>query len=525
MRSLNSRRIILNDSTTAQKTERHSLTVMLLTMASRLLGIVKAKVIGSVFGSGATADVINFTYNIPNNFRKLFAEGAMSSAYVPVFSKQIGEGKKDEANILLDLLFSWQVILFAILVIFTVFFGDDVIAAFSDFGTSEIRLGGALLPFFMAFLGEISLATVFNSLLQCHRHFFEASFSPLLFSVVVIFGIVYGKTPMAMAYSVVGGGLLQFAYSAIQGRRIGYRLHVRFNVRLGSFPLVVKRWLIVMYASIIQIIGQQVSYSFASMLPSGSVTAFSNATIFWQTPYGIFFTAISTVYFPLMSQAWAKQEKNQLRNEVGRGLEYLATFMLPSAILLGTLANECVSSVLQSGAYTKEVALQTAEVVRSFTWGMLFIAWYGFLQRFCYSVDRYPLVLVLTTLQTGLDIMLSYLFIKTGHRVSSLAVSGNIAFIITLSILFFRIRDVYDVRTDMTLWKSLSKLVLTNLPLGLLCILYRSMKPVWWESGSNWKNFGFTCVLGCVGLGVVLVSYRLGNIPFVSILKKQRSDG
>ena len=82
-----------------------------------------------------------------------------------------------------------------------------------------------------------------------------------------------------------------------------------------------------MYASIIQIIGQQVSYSFASMLPSGSVTAFSNATIFWQTPYGIFFTAISTVYFPLMSQAWAKQEKNQLRNEVGRGLEYLATFM------------------------------------------------------------------------------------------------------------------------------------------------------------------------------------------------------
>jgi len=497
---------------------------MLLTLASRLLGIVKAKVIGSVFGSGEVADVINFTYNIPNNFRKLFAEGAMSSAYIPVFSRQIGEGKRKDANNLLNVLFTWQLIFFVVLVVLAVCTGDSFIAAISDFGSDGAALGGKLLPFFFAFLGEISIATIYNSMLQCHKRFFAASFSPLLFSLVVIFGIWYGRTPMSMALSVAVGGFAQLLYSAMQVRRLGYRLHVSLRPDQGSFPIVIRRWMIVTYASVIQIISQQVSYSFASMLPPGSVTAFSNATIFWQTPYGIFFTAIATVFFPLMSQSWAKGDVTTLARTTGVGMEYLATFMIPSAIIIGTLSQEFVSSILQGGAFTMEIAMLTSRVVRTFLWGMLFIAWYGFLQKLCYSIDRYRLVLALTAVQSGIDIALSYLFIRSGYGAPALAAAGNIAFLVVLVILLYEMRDVYRIMKDLRLWKALGKILAANIPLAIVSSAYASHGFTWWQSGSTWANFGRTCLIAGGMASITLASYRLFHVPFLAVLKKHSPD-
>ncbi len=506
------------------KDERHSLTVMILTLASRLLGIVKAKVIGSVYGSGMVGDVINFTYNIPNNFRKLFAEGAMSSAYVPVFSRLIDEERRKETNSLLNLLFTWQTVLFVMLVLMARWTGSAVIQAVSDFPKEGVLLGGSLLPFFMVFLGAISLSTITNSMLQCHQRFFAASFSPLLFSFAVIFGVWYGRTPQAMGWSVMIGGFLQLGYSIIAIHHMGYRIRFSFRPPDGTFGQVIHRWVIVIGASVIQIIGQQVSFSFASMMAEGSVTALSNATIFWQTPYGIFLTAISTVYFPLMSGSWARGDRASLTDEMGKGLEYLATFLIPSSLVIGTLSQECVSTILQSGAFTAEVALLTSRVVRAFLWGMPFIAWYGFFQKCCYSVDRYRLVLILTAIQTGIDIFCSWLFLHLGYTVVSLAIAGNIGFLVALALMMFSVRDVYAITNDTRLGKALGKILLANLPLAVLCIVYRNITPLWWGEGSTWRNFGITCALGLTGCLVVLLSYRIFRIPFLTVLKKQRSD-
>ncbi len=96
---------------------------MLCTIASRLLGIVKARVLSSVFGaSGGVADVINFTFNIPNNFRKLFAEGAVNSALIPAFSSLLGLGKKRSSLHLFSLLCTYQAILLIPLVLLSYFF-------------------------------------------------------------------------------------------------------------------------------------------------------------------------------------------------------------------------------------------------------------------------------------------------------------------------------------------------------------------------------------------------------------------
>jgi putative peptidoglycan lipid II flippase len=500
---------------------------MLCTLVSRLLGIVKAKVIGSAFGSGSVSDVINFTYNIPNNFRKLFAEGALSSAYVPAFSREIVNEEKTKANKLMNLLLTYQLLLFLILVVLSILFGGDIIDFFSDFSATEVTLGARLLPFFMVFLTFVSLGTVFNGMLQCHKNFFAASFAPLLFSLTVIGGIVvlhpyYG--PMSMAYSVVAGGLLQAAFSYLSIRRYGYRLHFTLSMRQSDFPSVVKSWLLVMNSSVIQIIGQQIAYSFASLLAIGSVTAFSNATIFWQTPYGIFFTAISTVYFPLMSQSYTQGNYLLLKRQVSEGLQYLATFMVPSAILLFFLSNECVCSILQGGKFTLEIALLTGSVIRQFAWGMLFVSWYGFLQRFCYSTGRYKLVLSLSALQTALDILLSFILIKLKLGIIALPLANNISFIVVLFLLSLSMKDIYRMYRDSSLSHTLARILLANIPLLLICFAYHKLSTNWYQSGSNLKNFLFTMGLGCIGVLVILISYWVAKIPFLTVLKKSSAN-
>ncbi|MDD7201358.1 MAG: murein biosynthesis integral membrane protein MurJ [Sphaerochaetaceae bacterium] len=510
----------------AGKTEKHSLVVMLCTMASRLLGIVRARVIATAFGSGAVGDVVNFTYNIPNNFRKLFAEGAMSSAFIPEFSKEIGEGKRDDASTLMDLLFTWQLVLFVILDLLSIRYGNLLIAFFSDFSCEQVALGARLLPFFMVFLTAISLGTIFSGMLQVHGQFFASSFAPLIFSVTAIVGIslFHGKLgPMSMAYSVMLGGIFQLGFWYLWLRHIGYRLRLRLRFHGDAFPTVIRHWLAVLCSSLLQVVGQQVSYTLASHLEQGSVTAFSNATIFWQTPYGIFFTAISTVYFPLMSQSYARHDNQLLARQVGTGLEYLATLLVPSTILLYCFSDSAVSSVLQSGAFTLQASLVTAFVVRVFSLGMVAVAWYGFLQRFCYSAGRYRAALALSVLQTVLDVAISVCGIHFGLGILSLPLANDLSFLCSLVAVLWVMRDIYQIHHDLRLWKALAKVVAANIPVLMYCLFFRGLRLTYWQAGSSLRSFLTTCLYGMIGVAVVLASYSLFRIPFMASFRKKES--
>lgn len=508
------------------KTEKHSLVVMACTFASRLLGIVRARVIATAFGSGAVGDVINFTYNIPNNFRKLFAEGAMSSAFIPEFSREVGTGRKQEAATLMDLLFSWQLIFFLLLDFLSICSGSRIIAIFSDFSEPQIAQGASLLPFFMVFLTTISIGTIFSGLLQVHGKFFAASFAPLLFSLTTIGGICLLHKQlgaMSMAYSVMLGGFLQLGFWYLWLLRLGYRLKFRLRPHGGAFSLVLKRWLAVLCASLLQVVGQQVSYTLASHLQEGSVTAFSNATIFWQTPYGIFFTAISTVYFPLLSQSYASNDATLLQRQVGTGLELLAALLVPSTILLSFFSESAVCSVLQSGAFTYQASVMTASVVRVFAWGMLMVAWYGFLQRLCYSAGRYRTALGLSCFQTLLDIVFSVAGIKLGLGLVALPLANGFSFFFGLLALTWFVRDVYRMHQDIWLWKSLAKMLLANMPLFLYCLTFRLLSLSYWKEGSSLKSFLLTGLFGAMGVGVLLASYAWMKIPFLTSFHEKKS--
>lgn len=494
---------------------------MACTLASRLLGILKARIIGSIFGASGIADVINFTFNIPNNFRKIFAEGALNGALVPYFTTLIESDEKKKANRLMALLCTYQLLFFLPLCVLSYFLGEPLIAFFSDFTADKVALGAKLLPFFMVFLATISIGTTFNGLLFCHKSFFHASFAPLLFSLSVIFGVQFFHErfgAMSMAYATVIGGCLQGLYSYFAVRRFGYRLHAAARPQGTPFKPLMNAWLHVMLGSSFLVVGQLIAYWFASGLNVGSVTAFSNSLIFWQTPYGIFFNAIVGVAFPLMSKAWALGSVDTLQKQAGTAIQYLATFLFPSFILLFFLSNECVSAVLQTGNYSLADCLLTAVVLRYYLWGMVIVAWYGLLQRLGYSVNRHRQITVVSIIQTALDILFMWILLRYGVGIIALPIANTVSFFIGLVILIIILKDVYPITRDRQLAKGLFRLVLANLPLLGLCALYSSRKLTWYQSGSNLKTFLSVCLLGLIGVVITVLSYTICKIPFLQVL-------
>jgi putative peptidoglycan lipid II flippase len=498
---------------------------MACTLASRLLGILKARIIGAVFGASGVADVINFTFNIPNNFRKLFAEGALNGALVPYFSAAIETGDRKTANKLMGLLVTYQVILFVPLCICSYLYAEPLIDFFSDFGTGQVALGASLLPFFMVFLATISIGTTFNGILFCHKRFFHASFAPLLFSLSVIVGVGlfhdrFGA--MSMAYATVTGGVLQGSYSYFAVRKLGYR--ATCAVKGAGTPIVplAKAWLHVMAGSSFLVAGQLIAYWFASGLDRGTVTALGNAMIFWQTPYGIFFNAIVSVAFPLMSRSWAAGRPDEVKAEASKGMQYLATFLFPSLLLLFFLANECVSSVLQTGNYTLADSMLTARILRWYLVGMPIVAWYGLLQRVGYSLDRHRTVTGISLVQTLLDILVMWTGIRLGYGIVSLPVANALSFLVGLLALSVVTRDVYPLFGDRTLGKQLSKLLVANLPLLCIGLWYASRGSTWWQEGSTLQTLLSTVLLGLAGILVTFVSYRITRIPFLEVLRNRK---
>ncbi len=500
---------------------------MLATLASRLLGVVRTRVLAQVFGSGSTADVINFTFNIPNNFRKLFGEGAVNSALIPAFSTLSIQGKREERQRLFSLLGTYQVILFIPIVLISYIWRESLIALLSDFDRQQIVMGGRLLAPFMLYLLFISLAAIFGGVLQAHHRFTAAYLSPLFFSIVVIAGVLT-LTPrfgvMSMAISTVGGGLLQGVFTYFSLRRCGYRMQVALRGRGTPLRAVLRAWLLVSTGMVAQVITQLVTYRFASALPTGSVTALANSTIFYQTPYGIFFNAIAAVSLPILATSYALSEMERIKSVTRNALCDLSALLLPSTIILFVLSRESVCVILQAGLFTHESALLTARVLRGYLLFMTPLAFYALMLRLGYSASRYRTMTVVVVAQNLLDIALMWLFIKGRVGIFSLPLANGISSVVAFTILAVVLRDLYAPLHDKKLFVSLLRIAVANLPLTLAALLYHTRSFTWYRSGSNLRNLAALAALGLTAVLLVLAGYRIMNIPLAGLLKR-RGEG
>jgi putative peptidoglycan lipid II flippase len=499
-----------------------TMVVMLCTFVSRILGFVRTAVITAVFGAGGKADVINATFAVPNNLRKLLAEGALSSAFIPVLSETIvnEDAKRSRSSLLVRTLITFQLLILIPFTILAIIFAEPlvrhVVTQFKD--PAQIALSIDLFRYFIVYLLLISISSVLMGLLNSHDRFFIPAFTPIFFSISVISSILIFHRSLgvfSMAVGVLTGGVGQILFQIPQAMRLGYRFSPSFHFRSDDFVKILHRWLPVLATSSIFTINQQIAYIFASGLTTGSVSALSYAMVFWQLPFGIFSASVTTVLFPKMSRQAGNNDLSGLRDTLQYGIRFLFVLLIPSALFLSFFGKETISMALQRGKFYAGDTFLTASVLTGYCWGLFSVGAFNFLQRFFYSIRNYRLPFIVACVVATVDIIFSLILKETVLGVTGLAIANSISFTVGFLILIFFAAKKLKGFDSRMVFSTIKKVSLSMIPFLLFAYAATTYFGGWWVTGSNIKGVVYLGVEFCISSALILMMYKLMQVEMV----------
>ncbi len=508
--------------------------VMASTLVSRLLGFVRIAVIGAVFGASGSADVLNLVFNIPNNLRKLLAEGALSSAFIPTLSRShVEDSSLSRSHILVRQLIGFQLVVLLPIILFSILSPGSITEIILDFPEHERQeLAAELFRWFITYLLFISIAAVLMGTLNSHHSFFIPAVAPLLFSLFVIASILVLHRYLGVFSMVVGvllGGIGQLLIHIPAVKRFGYSLKPVFSFSTADFRKVLRQWMPVVSTASVFAINQQVALFFASGLEDGSGSAMTNALVFWQLPFGIFAASITTVLFPTMSRQHALDDRRGVADSIERGIRGLLLLLIPSGAGLIVLGREMIAVALQRGAFSAAATTLAADVLVYYSFGLFSVAAFTFLQRAFYACDDYRTPLINAIITVFLDVVLSLWLKETRLGVSGLAAANSIAF--TVGLLLY-IHPVYRISRGFSvgrIGKVLLPAAAGTTAAVLSVILVRQAVTLlgvtaqWWSTGSSPVNLALFLLHAVPAIFALLGVYRLFGLNVRSIRRGNTS--
>ncbi len=514
------------------KSSVSTFVVMGSTFISRILGFLRTAVISYVFGASGTADVINLTFAIPNNLRKLMAEGALSAAFIPVITETIEIDKKNKSNStqkVFSNLLGFQLIIIlpfsALAIIFARPLMTNILTQFKN--PEQIELSISLFRFFINYLLFISVSAVIMGLLNSLNHFFIPALTPILFSISVLVSILLLHNIIgvySMAVGVLLGGIAQVVFQYPKVRQSGYNLLPNFSFKNAYFSRIMKQWLPVVITSSLFTINQQIAFLFSSGLEHGSTSALVNALVFWQLPFGIFSASITTVLFPRMSRQSIQEDTEGLRSTLNYGIRLLFSLLIPSAIFYLFFGKIIIATALQRGMFTAENTIMTHYVLKAYSLGLFSIGGFNFLQRYFYSRRKYYIPFFTAIIVCILDIILSVILKETYLQVSGLALANSISFTIGFFILLFLSRKSLKFINGLFLLSTMGKVFISVLPASIFSFFLVKFIGANWISFSAVFNLLIIILVVFVWLVLTLFMYKLTKLEVIDfILKRKRT--
>ena len=495
--------------------------VMVCTMISRVLGYVKIAIIGAVFGGSGKADVLNAVFAIPNNLRKLMAEGALSSSFIPVLAGSIAN-KEDHSvtrNIVRNIV-TFQVLVLVPLCILSIVFADflvnHVLLHFEDPALQVLAVD--LFRWFISYILLISISAVLLAVLNVNGYFTVPALTPILFSIAVVLSIMLLHKHIgvySMAVGVLAGGVMQILFQYPIFHRLGYDLRLSINFRNSKFRRIMLNWIPVVMTSSIFFINQQISMRFASALEEGSSSAISYALVFWQLPFGIFAASINTVLFPQMSKEGATEQFSALTSTLTTGIVSLMALLIPSSLIMYFLGYDIISIGMKRGSFTVENTAMAAFVLQGYAWGLLGTGAFNFIQRYFYSLNNYRKPFFYAALCAAMDVVLSLWLKETPLRVAGLAWANTISFTAGTCLMLLDIKLRSPELSIMHIIRQLL-LILAAMAAGMVPVLiYLHFCGTWWQGRITLTYFGVFILVCMVFSAVVLMLYKVLGVKFI----------
>ncbi len=354
-------------------------TISGLTLVSRILAFARDVLIARIFGAGMATDAFFVAFKLPNLLRRMFAEGAFSQAFVPIFGEYKNRRGQDETKLLVDHVTSMlALILFVVTVIGIIAAPILVYISAPGFAqdAAKFDLTVQLLRITSPYIFFISLVAVAAGILNTYNKFWVPAFAPILLNVCFIGGALwlapYCNPPiLALAWAVFVAGMVQLAFQVPFLKQIGMLPSLRFSLKDQGMWRVIKQMGPALFGVSIAQISLIINTIFASFLVAGSVSWMYYADRLMEFPTGILGVAISTILLPSLSKCHANGDTAEYSKLLDWGLRLTIMLALPSALALGMIAVPLLATFFQHGAFAAHDVIMSSRALIGYSVGLL----------------------------------------------------------------------------------------------------------------------------------------------------------
>lgn len=425
--------------------------ISLAVMCSRVLGLVREMVFAGLFGS-ALMGPFYIAFKVSNLLRDLFAEGALSTAFITVFSQKIEkEGEAAAWRLASKIATLTAVFMSAVALLCIVFAGPLIALIAPGFDEANRELTIWLTRIMYPFILLVSLAALAMGMLNSKNVFGIPALASSFFNIGSIVGgvgigwlldPVFGPRALTgLAIGTLVGGFLQLAVQFPSLWKVGFRFRPDFAWRDSG----VRRVLVLMTPAVIAGSAVQINVlvnaAFASFIGPDAVSWLQWAFRLMQLPLGVFGVAVATVTLPVVSKIAAGGDIAGFRDTLAKALRLAVFLTLPATVGLAVLAEPIIALLYQRGEFVREDTLATAAALRMYALGLTAYACVKVISPTFYALDKKWTPMVVSFIAIGLNLFLNWLFIfRLGFGHAGLALSTAITATFNFLVLYFLMR-------------------------------------------------------------------------------------
>jgi putative peptidoglycan lipid II flippase len=435
---------------------RNTAIFSFLTGLSRVVGLLREIVFAGYFGTTGFASAYAIAYQVPNYIAQLFAQSALSAAFVPVFTDLLQKGRRTEAVRLASTLFWIMLIgLGAITAVFILAAGF-VMPLFigSTFKPQLIDLTVGLSRVLFPVILLLGLNGLLVGILQSYDHFTIPALSPAVWNVVIIVLLVvlaphfHGEDKIyAFAIGILVATVVQLAMAFGALGRIDFRLRVQIDWHDPRIRQVLALMLPVMLGLGIVNLDQLINAAFGSLVSEEAPSAINNAFRIYMLPQGIFSVAVATVLFPTLSRMASNREPGAMRRAVGSGMRQINLLLIPAAAFMLVLPTPIVRLVFQRGEFNAQSTHLVSIALFWFAFSLPFGGLNLLLTRTFFAVQRPWIPTSLAAMNIVVDIIVSIALYKP-LGIAGLIIGTITANIVMTALQFHRLRTGLNGRLE-----------------------------------------------------------------------------
>jgi len=448
-------------SETGKRVAKAALLLMVTVTISRILGYGREVALYTLFGQNYVTDAYRAAFSVPDFLYMLLVGGALSSAFIPVFSSCLATGREEEGWKSASIVFNYVLIFLTLLVIAAYIYTEPLVTL----------LAPGLPPEYLSLAVDLThimfLQTVFMILngfamgiLNSYNNFTAPAIGSLVYNlVIIVIGVLFVKQLgiAAFSYGVVIGAVLNFVVQIPALRRVGLKYHPSLDTKDGGFRQIMVLMVPVLLGLGVVQLNLFVTQNISSTLGSGTISALNLAQKIMNLPIGIFAVSIAIAIFPTLTTLAARGEMAMFKQSTSLGLRAIFLVSMPASLGLVAIGEPLIKLLFEQGEFTSAMAVTTNEALIFYSIGLFAYSAIQVLNRSFYALKDTLTPVIAAFITIGFNIFLSIKLAEPlAHQGLALAYSlaGIINLILLLGILRVKVGKIGGSRIIFSLFIS-----------------------------------------------------------------------